>query len=80
MMKANGSITNVIAPESRVRIGPDKKIQGTVIDVSIRSGGVVQYRVIWWSGNERKNECLEACEVHHEESATVQQIGFASVR
>jgi hypothetical protein len=79
-MKSNGSVMSVIAPESRVRIGPDKEISGTVIDVSVRSGGVVQYRVIWWSGNERRNEWLEACEVHQEESATVQRIGFASVR
>jgi hypothetical protein len=79
-MKTNGSVLSVIAPESQVLIGPDHEIVATVIDVSIRSGGLVQYRVIWWSGNERKNEWLEACEVFPGGSATVQRIGFASVR
>lgn len=68
---------DVLACGTPVVLGPDRDIEGTVIDVGVRSG-VVQYRVAWWSGRERKTEWLEACEVHCADDAGVLRIGFRS--
>lgn len=65
---------DIIPHGSRVGIGPDGSIDGIVIDTSIRAG-VVQYRVAWWAGRERKTEWLEDCEIVSE-PPTTERIGF----
>jgi hypothetical protein len=55
----------VYSPGTPVSIGGalDSLIPALIVEVSIRSPDWVQYRVVWWSGRERRSEWLELHEV-----------------
>jgi hypothetical protein len=53
----------VIPPGTQVLIGNgDDRITGTVLEVIIGFTGV-QYKVVWWSGRERKEQWMQPLEL-----------------
>ena len=64
----------VYQPGSEVNLGKDLK--GTVSQVSIAGQGLIRYEVVWWSGNERKCEWLEAHEIVATAGGSLVGIGF----
>lgn len=71
-----------IAPGSRVKITCPKEsdfdyIEGTVTSVCIDVENRVTYRVVWWNGNSRCTEWLEACELLTQDGLDARQpVGF----
>ncbi len=68
---------DVISPGTRVHIGPKREIEATVVEVAIKAGP--QYRVTWWSGNDRKSEWLEPSEVFTDEKKVTIRLGFGVI-
>ena len=66
----------VVALGAKVLIG--EKIEGQVIAISIRAGGVT-YEVAWWDGNTRSTAWCVATEFSVKNGEPViSRIGFAS--
>ena len=57
-----------------VKIGIDRKIEGIIQGIYIREDGVT-YSIVWWDGNQRRNEWLYGNEIF-ENTAPVLNIGF----
>jgi len=67
----------IISPESEVEIGPfEAPILGLVLQVAIHPRGGVQYQVAWWTGLERKEVWMDACEVRPSEKSIKTELGF----
>lgn len=67
----------LISPESEVEIGPvEAPIAGIVLQIAIHTKGAVQYQVAWWSGLERKEVWLDACEVRPSANSMKTEMGF----
>jgi len=69
----------VFALGSRVLVGDDAPLEGTVTGVTIRGWSVspaVQYEVAWWDGNTRRAEWLHDYEVAAGRSSHRVRIGF----
>ena len=67
----------VIKPGSVVKIGPPgDRINSTVISVTIYPDGSTSYRVAWWDGKRRVEECVCLAEMDRGQSRDELQIGF----
>jgi hypothetical protein len=41
-------------------VGLGEKLTGTVVGVWVQSNNHVLYKVVWWNGNERKEDWIES--------------------
>ncbi len=71
----NQDSIEVLAIGSRVLIA-EQELPARIIGVWIKMGNVVCYRCSWWDGRTRKEEWLEAGEVHAVGEVETLKIGF----
>ena len=81
ILKAENAIAmlSAIKPGTKVWLGPKQEIEATVLEVIIKGDGYMQYRLAWWSGNDRKTEWLEESEISTASAAMKVQLGFGGV-
>lgn len=65
----------VIRPGTKVSLPQAEIVNAVVIAAMIQTNDRVRYLCVWWSGAERKEEWVEACEVSAEVPAWV-PVGF----